>query len=62
MKDQSKLIHDINSGLSSISQAIELINSDQANTELLSQVSPLALEKITQVLSDWEELKDQIRS
>jgi hypothetical protein len=62
MKDQSKLIHDINSGLSSICQAIELINSDQANTELLSQVSPLALEKITQVLSDWKELKDQIRS
>ncbi len=61
MKDQSKLIHDINSGLSSISQAIELIDNDKGNTELLSQVTPLALEKITQVLADWEELKNHIR-
>ena len=62
MKDQSKLIHDINSGLSSISQAIELISSEQDNKELVSQVSPLALDKIAQVLSDWEELKCQIRA
>jgi len=61
MKDQSKLIHDINSGLSSISQAIELINTDSENLELLSQVTPLALEKITQVLTDWEELKAHIK-
>ncbi|TNF31649.1 MAG: hypothetical protein EP319_01585 [Deltaproteobacteria bacterium] len=61
MKDQSKLIHDINSGLSSLSQAIELIDTDNTNTELLSQITPLALEKITQVLADWEELKNQIR-
>ncbi|MCO4795480.1 MAG: hypothetical protein KC493_17295 [Bacteriovoracaceae bacterium] len=61
MKDLSKLIHDINSGLSSVNQALELLKDDSGNTELVDQLTPLSLEKIGQVIKDWEELKNQIK-
>lgn len=61
MKDKSKLLHDINSGLSSLGQALELIHDQPENVELIGQLIPLSREKISRLMQDWNELKQQIK-
>jgi len=60
-KDMKKLIHDMNSGLSSLSQAIELVGDNwKSNPELVERMLPLASDKMKEILNDWEDLKNRI--
>ncbi len=60
-KDMKKLLHDMNSGLSSLSQAIELIGDNwKENPELVERMLPLAGDKMKEILNDWEDLKGRI--
>ena len=57
----NQLRHDINSNLSSLLQALEIIveNHDK-DVELVGKVSKLSLEKIKTVIKDWEEIKKEL--
>jgi hypothetical protein len=60
-KDLDKLIHDLNSALSSLSQAIEVIGDNwKSNTELVEKMLPLANDKAKIILEDWNKLKEHI--
>ncbi len=62
MEDQSKVIHDINSGLSAISQSLSLINDNwKTNPEIVEKILPLVLEKAKSLESDWEVAKNIIK-
>jgi len=56
--DVGKIKHDVNSNLSSIHQALEIINENMVNNpEVIQKVAPLALEKVKGLIKDWEEIK-----
>ena len=58
-KDQSKLVHDINSAISAITQAVDLVSENwQSNPELVEQMLPLTQNKLKDLLEDWNLLKD----
>lgn len=58
MKDQSKIVHDINSSISSVSQSIDLlIENWKDNPELVEKMLPLTKEKMAQLKEDWKNLK-----
>lgn len=58
----NKKIHDMNSALSAISQALEQIevNFDK-DPELAKKFLFLTREKCSEVLESWEEIKTEIR-
>ncbi len=57
MGNRSKLVHDMNSSLTSLEQALLLIQENKTDQELLSQILPLSCEKMVEILSLWEEIK-----
>jgi methyl-accepting chemotaxis protein len=58
-KDQSKIIHDINSAISSITQAVDLISENwKDNPELVEKMLPLTQNKLTELQEDWLVLKN----
>jgi hypothetical protein len=58
-KDQSKLIHDINSAISAVSQAVDLVSENwKSNPELVEKMLPLTQDKLKELLEDWNLLKE----
>jgi hypothetical protein len=61
-KDLNKLIHDINSAVSAVSQAVDLISDNwKDNPELVEKMLPLTREKLTDLNSDWQDIKSIIK-
>ena len=58
MVSKSKLFHDMNSSLTSLEQALILIAENKTDQELIDQVLPLSREKMAEILSLWEEIKN----
>jgi len=55
---KNRLIHDVNSSISSLQQAIEVMtNNGEVNQELFKTVMPLTREKVHQLARQWEEIK-----
>ena len=62
-KNIDKLIHDINSGLFSIQQAIDLVSENiHKDLSLIETLIPLATSKMEIIITDWEVLKSKIKS
>ena len=62
LKNDKKLIHDINASISSITHALEILYEDkQENTFLQKKMMPLLVNKIKLMNLSWEELKKEIR-
>ncbi|WP_127718403.1 hypothetical protein [Halobacteriovorax sp. HLS] len=60
-KDKSKLVHDMNSSISSVTQAIDLIGENwKDNPELVEKMLPLTQKKMIELFNDWTELKNII--
>lgn len=57
MVSKTKLLHDMNSSLNSLEQALVLIEENKTDQELLGQVLPLSRQKMAEILSLWEEIK-----
>lgn len=58
-KDQAKLIHDINSAISAITQAVDLVSENwQSNPELVEKMLPLTQNKLKDLLEDWNLIKE----
>ncbi len=61
MKNKSKLIHDMNSGLGSLGQAMELLVDKEMRTDdLVDKIAPLSLAKIKALIQIWEQLKPKL--
>lgn len=61
-KELNKLIHDINSAVSAVSQAVDLISDNwKENPELVEKMLPLTKEKLSELDSDWQEIKNIIK-
>jgi hypothetical protein len=61
MTNQSKLIHDMNSGLGSLGQAMEILVDKEIRSEaLVDKIAPLSLEKIQSLIQIWEQLRPKI--
>jgi len=61
-KDLNKLIHDINSAVSAVSQAVDLISDNwKENPELVEQMLPLTKTKLEELSSDWLDIKEIIK-
>ena len=56
IKMDRKIVHDINSALNAISLSFDLLTDDP---QLLKQFSPLLREKIIELNSSWESLKER---
>ena len=57
-KDINLLIHDINSSLSALSQALELANDNfDQDKELARKIIKLSRPKMTLLLTNWEKIK-----
>ncbi len=60
-KELSTLLHDLNSSLSSIKQAIDLIyDKIDVDTVISKKMIQLMPKKMETVLDDWEKIKDYI--
>ncbi|WP_372656292.1 hypothetical protein [Halobacteriovorax sp.] len=63
MQDQNKVIHDINSSISAISQSLSLINDNwKNNPEIVEKILPLVLEKAVSLEEQWNQAKNIIKS
>ncbi len=63
MQDQNKVIHDINSSISAISQSISLISDNwKNNPEIVEKILPLVLEKTESLEEQWEQAKNIIKN
>jgi hypothetical protein len=61
METNSKLIHDMNSGLGSLSQAMELlVDKDMRSEDLVDKIAPLSLEKIQSLIQIWEQIRPKL--
>lgn len=61
-KSKDKLIHDINTGLFSIQQGIDLIAENIGqDRQIVDKLIPLSLKKVEELLTDWEVLKSKIK-
>ncbi len=61
-ENTSKFIHNINSDISALLQAIELISDNwNDNPELMNKMVPLTLEKIVCLNKNWEKFKSITR-
>ncbi len=47
----------MNSSLTSLEQALLLIEENKTDQELLSKILPLSSQKMVEILSLWEEIK-----
>ena len=62
-KKRLTLTHNLTSSISSLVQAVEIIaDCWPENRELLDRMIPLTKDKGADVLSIWEELKEELRS
>lgn len=60
--NKDKMIHDMNSGLGSLLQALELlVEEGKENQELVDQIAPLSLKKINSLKDIWEQLKPHLQ-
>ncbi|WP_372655641.1 hypothetical protein [Halobacteriovorax sp.] len=63
MQDQNKVIHDINSSISAISQSLSLINDNwKNNPEIVEKILPLVLEKAVSLEEQWNQAKNIIKN
>lgn len=63
MQDQNKIIHDMNSSISAISQSLSLINDNwKTNPEIVEKILPLILEKSVFLEEQWELAKNIIKN
>lgn len=61
-KEKDKLLHDINSAISSLNQAFDVALSNlDTNLDLVKNVLNLARKKGESLAADWAELKENIR-
>lgn len=60
--DFNRLIHDINSAISSLGNALEIIETKlESEPELIKQMVPLCRDKSESLAKDWEGLKALIK-
>ena len=60
-RTKDKLIHDMNSGLGSLVQAMELLaDKNMRSDDLVDKIAPLSLEKIESLIDIWEQLKPNL--
>ncbi len=63
MSDNNKLVHDINSSISAISQSLILINKSWKDSpQILEEILPLLIEKMTALEDDWIVAKNIIKN
>jgi len=63
MSEEKKVIHDINAGLSAISQALELIKDNwKTNPDIVEKILPLVIQKSQALENDWKVAKDIIKN
>jgi hypothetical protein len=63
MSDNNKLVHDINSSISAISQSLTLINKSWKDSpQVLEEILPLLIEKMTALEDDWIIAKNIIKN
>jgi|SaaInlV_135m_DNA_3_1039749.scaffolds.fasta_scaffold231194_1 hypothetical protein len=61
IKTQQKLIHDMNSGLGSLVQAMELLaDKNIRSDDLVDKIAPLSLLKIQSLIDIWEQLRPKL--
>ena len=60
--EKKRLLHDINSNISALTQAIELLDRNWKKDEVtvIAELLPLMVGKIDQLNSDWQKLKNKI--
>lgn len=58
---KDKYIHDMNSALSSIAQALDIVkDSWKSDEEIVEQLMPLISEKMDKTLDSWSDIKDNL--
>ena len=61
-KELQKLIHDMNSGLGALNQALELMCEEgKTDAKLVEQIAPLSFKKIQSLMEIWEQLRPQLK-
>ncbi len=59
--DKQKLIHDMNSGLGALNQAMELLSDKEIRSdELIDQVARLSLKKTRLLIETWERIQHDL--
>lgn len=60
-RDSSRLIHDMNSDLSALFQALQVADKNwREDAELLEKLMPLMLQKVEQLMRNWDEVKTHL--
>lgn len=57
--DYRKIIHDLNSGLSTVAQSLDILCSDE-DAVLAQELHPLCKQKMEEIINNWELLKQHL--
>ncbi len=59
----SKLVHDMNSSLAALEQALILLEENhQTDQELVEKILPLSRQKMTEILALWSHVKEEMKT
>lgn len=59
---KQKIMHDLNSGISAVEQSLEIIlEHSTSNVALSEKMLPLCFEKMKEVSSNWEKIKEYLK-
>jgi len=63
MSKNKNLIHDMNSSLAALEQALILLEENQGiNSDLVEKILPLSREKMSEILAIWSLVKEEMKS
>lgn len=63
MLQGSKLVHDMNSSLAALEQALILLDENlKSDSELVEKIIPLSRQKMTEILALWSCVKEEIKT
>lgn len=59
----SKLVHDMNSSLAALEQALILLDENHStDQELVEKILPLSRQKMTEILALWFRVKEEMKT
>jgi hypothetical protein len=62
MSKNKNLIHDMNSSLAALEQALILLEENQGiNSDLVEKILPLSREKMSEILAIWSLVKEEMK-
>ena len=62
-KNISRLMHDMNSDLSSLFQALQVLDTNwRDDHEIIAKILPLSVQKVEQLMKNWDEVKTHLRA